>query len=300
MNIPPFLKKGDKIAIICPASRISVDISSAYEILKSWGLEIEIYPSVNAHYYNFAGSDQIRTQDFQHALDNPDIKAIIAGRGGYGCVRIIDQIDFSHFINRPKWIVGFSDITAIHSHMQRQFQIPTIHGQMVKSFLEASPESLDTLKNALFGKNTNISYSNKTFPSRKGTASGILTGGNLAILQSLIGSNSDVDYANKILFIEDVGESHYNIDRMLWTLKRANKLNKLQGLIVGGFTDLRDAEHVFGQGYADIIMDKVQEFDFPVAFGFPAGHIEDNRALKFGVEVKLIVEENNINLNYIN
>lgn len=300
MNTPLPLKKGDKIAVICPASAISVDLTKAYDVLKDWGLEPIIYPSVTAHFNQFAGTDDQRAQDFQNALDNPEIKAIIAGRGGYGCVRIIDKIDFTSFQKKPKWIIGFSDVTAIHSHIQNQFQIPTIHGQMVKSFLEATEGSLLTLENALFGKNIDITYSHHTYPNRLGTAKGILTGGNLALLHSVLASPSDVNYDNKILFIEDVGESHYNIDRMLWTLKRAGKLNNLQALIVGGFTELKDADPPFGQCFEDIIMDKVREFDYPVAFGFPAGHMEDNRALVFGKEVQLSVHEDQTNLTYIN
>lgn len=298
MNTPPFLKKGDKIAVICPASYIGVDISKAYQVLENWGLEPVIYPSVTASHHQFAGTDEMRTQDLQHALDNPEIKAIIAGRGGYGCVRIIDQINFNKFKKHPKWIVGFSDVTAIHSHIQRKYNIPTIHGQMVKSFLDASEESLTMLKNALFGKRVNLTYTYKDYPNRSGSGKGILTGGNLAILQSIIASPSDVNYDNKILFIEDVGESHYNIDRMLWTLKRAKKFQKLQGLIVGGFTDLKDSNPPFGQRFEDIIMDKVKEFNYPVAFGCPAGHIDDNRALVFGREVSLDVDKTKVKLIY--
>ncbi|MCA5003906.1 S66 peptidase family protein [Sphingobacterium bovistauri] len=299
MSIPPSLKKGDKIAIICPASYISSDLTRAYDILRSWKLEPIIFPSVTAQYNQFAGTDELRAHDFQEALDNREIKAIIAGRGGYGCVRIIDKIDFTSFKKNPKWIIGFSDITAIHSHIQNQFEIPTIHGQMVKSFLDATAESLSTLKDALFGRNIDIKYSYNGYPNRSGNAKGILTGGNLALLLSVLGSDSDVNYENKILFIEDVGESHYNIDRMLWTLKRAKKIDKLAGLIIGGFTDMKDSDPSFGQRYEDIIMDKIRQFDYPVAFGFPAGHIEDNRALIFGKEVSMNISNDNITLNYI-
>lgn len=298
MNTPPFLQKGDKIAIICPASYIKDDISKAYEVLENWGLHPVIYPSVTSSHHQFAGTDDVRAQDFQDALDTPEIKGIIAGRGGYGCVRIIDQINFKKFKKNPKWIVGFSDITVIHSHIQRKYNIPTIHGQMVKSFLDASEVSLSMLHNALFGKSVDMSYTYQGYPHRSGNGRGILTGGNLAILQSIIASESDVDYDNKILFIEDVGESHYNIDRMLWTLKRAKKFQKLQGLIVGGFTDLKDSNPPFGQRFEDIIMDKVQEFNYPVAFGCPAGHIEDNRALVFGKEVTLHVDKLSVQLTY--
>lgn len=300
MSTPIYLKKGDKVAILCPASYIKteVDLTKAYDILKSSGLEPIVYPSVTAQHHQFAGTDEIRVQDFQKALDDPEIKAIITGRGGYGCVRIIDQINFKKFKKNPKWIVGFSDITTIHSHIQRQYKIPTIHGQMVKSFLDATPESLKTLKNALFGKNVNIKYTHKEELNRNGETKGTLIGGNLAILQSIIASDSDINYNNKILFIEDVGESHYNIDRMLWTLKRAGKFNKLKGLIVGGFTDLKDSDPPFGQRFEEIIWDKVKEFNYPIAFGFPAGHIDDNRALVLGKEIKLVVENNKISIKY--
>ena len=213
-------------------------------------------------------------------------------------MRILDLINFDAFVKNPKWLVGFSDLTAFHSHIFTQFQIPTIHGQMIKSFLDASEESLITLKNALFGENIDLSYEYKEYPNRSGEVEGILVGGNLSILHSVIASNSDFDYRDKILFIEDVGESHYNIDRMLWTLKRANKLKDLKGLIIGGFTELRDSDPAFGQRFEDIIMDKVKDYNYPIAFNYPAGHIEDNRALVFGKNVKLKVEETKVSLVY--
>ncbi|MCI0920862.1 S66 peptidase family protein [Sphingobacterium rhinopitheci] len=300
MSTPTYLKKGDKIAVLCPASYISVDLSPAYAILKSWGLEVVVYASVVSQEHQFAGNDDLRAEDLQKALDDPEIKAIIAGRGGYGCVRIIDSINFEIFCKNPKWIVGFSDITVLHSHIQNNYQIPTIHGQMVKSFLDGTPESLETLRKALFGEGNDLSYiSNSELPNREGEATGILTGGNLAILQSIISSDSDIDYTNKILFIEDVGESYYNIDRMLWTLKRAKKLENLRGLIVGGFTDLKDSDPSFGQNIEGIIMDKVAEYNYPVAFGCPAGHIENNLAIVLGREIILKTEKNNVDIQYI-
>jgi muramoyltetrapeptide carboxypeptidase len=298
MNRPPSLKPGDKVAVVCPASLVPGDISPAFAILREWGLVPIIAPSVTARYHNFAGNDDLRTADLQEALDNPDIKAIIFGRGGYGTVRIIDRLDFKKLQKSPKWIVGFSDITVLHSHIQRKYHVPTIHGQMVKSFLEASPESLETLRDTFFGKIDNLQYSYSDFAHRQGQGEGILIGGNLAILQSILGSPSDIKYDNKILFIEDVGEAHYNIDRMLWTLKRAKKLDKLQGLIVGGFTDLKDKPSNFGQSVEEIVMDKVKEYNYPVAFGCPAGHISDNRALVLGIEVRLKVQGNNVEIRY--
>lgn len=296
--MPPFLEPGDKVAVVCPASLVPVDISAAYAILRDWGLEPVVAPSVTARYHNFAGDDTLRTDDLQEALDNPNIKAVIFGRGGYGTVRIIDRLDFRKFRKAPKWLVGFSDVTVLHSHIQRKYGIATIHGQMVKSFLDASPESLQTLRDALFGTTEPLKYDYADFPHREGETEGILVGGNLAILQSIIGSPSDVKYDNKILFIEDIGEAHYNIDRMLWTLKRAKKLDKLQGLIVGSFTDLRDNATNFGQSVQEIIMDKVSEYGYPVAFGCPAGHISDNRALIFGRKVTLQVRGNKVEIRY--
>lgn len=299
MNTPTSLKKGDKIAILCPAGYIKEDLTPAFDILRDWGLELEIYPSTYAQWNQFAGEDELRAKDLQQALDAPHIKAIIAGRGGYGSVRLIDKLDFSIFKKAPKWLVGFSDITVILSHIQNQLKTACIHGQMVKSFLDASPESLSTLKEALFGKNKDLHYTFSSPARRQGQAQGILTGGNLAILHSILASDSDVDYDGKILFIEDVGESYYNVDRMLWTLKRAKKLNNLKGLIVGGFTSMKDSDPSFGQTIEEIIMDKVREYNYPVAFGCPAGHIEDNRALVFGQEIELHVTAENVSIIYI-
>lgn len=299
MSIPKYLHKGDKVAVLCPASYINQDLSTAYDVLKDWGLQPIIFQSVTTQVNQFAGDDELRTKDLQQALDDPEIKAIIAGRGGYGCVRIIDNLNFDLFKKYPKWIVGFSDITVLHSHILQTLNIATIHGQMIKSFLDATPKSLETLHDALFGKNINIEYTYSEYPNREGKAQGVLTGGNLAILQSIIGSITDVDYTDKILFIEDVGESFYNIDRLLWTLKRANKLAKLKGLIVGGFTELKDSDPSFGYRYEEIIMDRVSDYSFPVAFGFPAGHIQNNLALVFGANVELKIQGDYIQLKYI-
>lgn len=299
MKIPDFIKPGDKVAIVAPASFIRGNIDEAVSILESWGVEVHLAQSVTAVHHQFAGDDALRAQDLQEALDNPEIKAVFAARGGYGSVRIIDQIDFTKFIQKPKWLVGFSDITVFHSHIQQSCQVPTIHGQMPKSFVDGTSASLATLKAALFGQKIDFSYTQKVFPNRTGEAKGVLTGGNLAILQSIISSPSDVNYDGKILFIEDVGEQYYNIDRMLWTLKRANKLAGLNGLIVGGFTSMKDSNPSFGQSVEEIVMDKVAEYKYPVAFAYPAGHIDDNHALMMGREVKLSTTKTKVTLNYI-
>ncbi|WP_293913536.1 MULTISPECIES: LD-carboxypeptidase [unclassified Sphingobacterium] len=297
--MPEFLNAGDKVAIVAPASFIRGNIDEAVAILQGWGLEVQSGKSVSSSYHQFAGDDDLRATDLQEALNDPEIKAVFAARGGYGTVRIIDKIDFTAFIRHPKWVIGFSDITVLHSHIQQSFGIPTIHGQMPKSFADGTSASLETLRAALFGENTDFKYKQHTFPNRPGKGEGILTGGNLAILISVLGSVSDVDYDNKILFIEDVGEAYYSIDRMLWALKRAGKLDKLAGLIIGGFTSMKDSEPPFGQTVEEIVMDKVREFDYPVAFHYPAGHIDNNHALIFGKKAMLETKKTETKLTYI-
>ncbi|MGB3065628.1 S66 peptidase family protein [Sphingobacterium thalpophilum] len=297
-RVPAYLQPGDKVAIVCPASFIRGNIDVGIRTLESWGLEVVVGKTVSTAYHQFAGDDSLRAADLQWALDDPSIKAVFAARGGYGCVRIIDQIDFSAFEKQPKWLVGFSDITVLHSHIQRNYKIATIHGQMPKSFESGTEASLDTLRKALFGDNMDFTYTQSAFPNRPGEATGKLIGGNLAILLSILGSDSDPKYSNKILFIEDVGEAYYAVDRMLWALKRAGKLRKLKGLIVGGFSSMKDNDPAFGQSVEEIVWDKVKEYDFPVAFGYPAGHIDDNHALILGRKVTLTTTTESVSLQY--
>lgn len=299
MKTPPYLRKGDIVAIVCTASAVKGGIADGIRILESWGLQVHISPSVSASWNTFAGTDELRQNDLQVALDDAAVKAVFAARGGYGTVRIIDGVDFTRFKKEPKWLIGFSDITVLHGHIQRQTEIPTIHGQMPKSFEKGTASSLESLRKALFGEDLTIQYTTSNMTHRDGQAEGVLIGGNLAILQSILGSPSDPCYDNKILFIEDVGEALYNIDRMLWTLKRAGKLQKLRGLIVGGFTALKESDPPFGQDVPQIILEIVKEYAYPVAFGFPAGHIEDNHALVFGETITLSVENNTVKLTYI-
>jgi len=298
-RVPAYLQPGDKVAIVCPASFIRGNIDVGIRTLESWGLEVVVGQTVSTAYHQFAGDDSLRAADLQWALDDPSIKAVFAARGGYGCVRIIDQIDFSAFEKQPKWLVGFSDITVLHSHIQRNYKIATIHGQMPKSFESGTEASLDTLRKALFGHNIDFTYTQSAFPNRPGEATGKLIGGNLAILLSVLGSDSDPKYSNKILFIEDVGEAYYAVDRMLWALKRAGKLRKLKGLIVGGFSSMKDNDPAFGQSVEEIVWDKVKEYDFPVAFGYPAGHIDDNHALILGRKVTLTTTTESVSLQYM-
>ncbi len=297
-RVPAYLQPGDMVAIVCPASFIRGNIDVGIRTLEGWGLEVVVGQTVSTAYHQFAGDDSLRAADLQWALDDPSIKAVFAARGGYGCVRIIDQIDFSAFEKQPKWLVGFSDITVLHSHIQRNYKIATIHGQMPKSFESGTEASLDTLRKALFGDNIDFTYTQSAFPNRPGEATGKLIGGNLAILLSVLGSDSDPKYSNKILFIEDVGEAYYAVDRMLWALKRAGKLRKLKGLIVGGFSSMKDNDPAFGQSVEEIVWDKVKEYDFPVAFGYPAGHIDDNHALILGRKVTLTTTMESVSLQY--
>jgi muramoyltetrapeptide carboxypeptidase len=293
---PPALKKGDKIAITCPAKKLPNPMTDAVKLLQSWDLEVVLGETVGASYHQFAGDDDLRARDLQRFIDDDSIKAIIAARGGYGTIRMIDKVDFSRLAQSPKWLAGFSDITILHTHLLTNYSLQTIHGQMPVNIPDASAYSLDTLRKALFGEELHYEFPSKTL-NRNGQTSGILTGGNLSLLVAVSGSVSDLDYAGKILFIEDVGEYLYAIDRMMRNLKRANKLKHLAGLVVGSFTDVKDNDIPFGQTVAEIIMDIVKEYDYPVCFDFPAGHIPNNCSLVFGKVVTLSVSNRDSVLN---
>ncbi|MET3112671.1 muramoyltetrapeptide carboxypeptidase [Pedobacter sp. CG_S7] len=295
---PAYLKKGDKIAIVSPAKKLPKRIDLAVELFKQWGLEVIIGESVYAHHHQFAGNDALRTRDIQSFLDDPSIKAIIAARGGYGTIRIIDELDFTAFQENPKWIVGFSDITVLLSHVYTRLNTQSIHGQMPYTFDQASPESLESLRKALFGEPLHYEYTS-AFKNRPGHAEGQLIGGNLTLLVMVQGSLSEMDYEDKILFIEDVGESESSIDRMIRMLKRSGKLSKLKGLIVGAFNEIEEEKIPFGQTPEEVIWDAVQEYDYPVCFNFPIGHIEDNKAMVLGRNVVLKVGENGNSLHQL-
>jgi len=294
-KIPSPLKKGDKIAITCPAKKLPAPMTDAVKLLESWGLEVVLGDTLDLLYHQFAGDDGQRARDMQRFIDDDSIKAIIAARGGYGTVRMIDQVDFSRFAAKPKWLVGFSDITVLHTHLFANYGAQTIHGQMPVNIPDASAHSLETLRKALFGEE--LSYKFKSGPlNRAGESSGILVGGNLSLLVAVSGSISDLDYVDKILFIEDVGEYLYSIDRMMRNLKRAGKLKNLAGLVVGGFTDVKDNDIPFGQTIPEIIMEVVKDYDYPVCFDFPAGHIPDNCSLILGKMIDLTIDTNFTNI----
>lgn len=287
---PQYLKKGDKIAITCPAKKLPNPMTDAIALLQSWGLEVVLGDTLEASFHQFAGDDDFRAADMQRFIDDDSIKAIIAARGGYGTVRMIDKVDFSRLAQNPKWLIGFSDITLLHTHLFTNYGAQTIHGQMPVNIPDASKHSIDTLRRALFGEE--LSYEFTTHDTNKsGEAKGIIVGGNLSLLVAAAGSVSDLDYNNKVLFIEDVGEYLYSVDRMLRMLDRAGKLKNLAGLVVGGFTDIKDNDIPFGQTVSQIVMDIVKGYNYPVCFDFPAGHIPDNNSLVLGREVGLQVDE---------
>jgi len=292
MNLiqPEFLKKGDTIGIVACARKISAEeLQPAIDILKSWGLNVKTEKNIFNINHQFSGTDEERAEDLQTMLNDSSIKAIISARGGYGTVRIIDKIDFTIFKKAPKWIVGYSDITVLHSHIHNM-GIQTLHATMPINF-GVDADATNSLRKVLFGET--IEYNIPTHPlNKKGTAEGILIGGNLSLLYALCGSASDIDTKEKILFIEDLDEYLYHIDRMMMNLKRSGKLSGLAGLVVGGMSDMKDNTVPFGKTAEEIILDAVKEYTYPVCFNFPAGHIDKNMALVFGKKVNLRVSEN--------
>jgi len=289
MISPKELKSGDNVGIVATARKISAEeIEPAIKVLNEWDLEVVLGDNLYKTDHQFAGTDEERASDFQKMLDNDSIKAIIIARGGYGTVKIIDRIDFSRFITNPKWIIGYSDATVLHSHIYTNFGIETLHATMPLNFADASKQTLESLRKALFGKKLKYEF-DKAPLSRKGSAKGILTGGNLSILYSLTGTASDIDTDGKILFIEDLDEYLYHVDRMMMNLKRAGKLSNLAGLIVGALSEMNDNEIPYGKTAEEIVHDAVKEYDYPVAFDFPAGHTRENRALILGREATISV-----------
>lgn len=297
MKIPPSLQKGDTIAILATARKnIDDNLNPAIDLLHSWGLEVVIGKTIGLDNNQLAGTDAQRAEDFQHQLDNPNIKAIWCVKGGYGTVRIIDLIDFTKFKQNPKWIVGFSDATVIHSYLNK-LNIASIHGAMPITVAKATPETIESLRKALFGES--LKYSIPFDSSNKlGNAKGEIVGGNLSILYSLMGSNAQIDCKGKILFIEDIDEYLYHIDRMMMSLKRCGCFDNLNGLIVGGMTKMRDNDIPWGKNANQIIEDITQKYSFPIIYNFPAGHIHDNRALIFGKQVTLKINDKETTLTF--
>ncbi|MEO5783824.1 MAG: LD-carboxypeptidase [Ginsengibacter sp.] len=307
LKTPPYLKEGNVIGITCPSGYITEEeIQPAITKLQEWGFQVRVGKTVGARDFSFGGTDAERTEDLQQMLDDRDIDAILFGRGGYGAVRIIDNIDFTTFKKRPKWLIGFSDATVFHSHVNRNYGIATIHSKMCNSFpvdwSKAEPsqiETINSIRKCLIGDNMQYTaIANEK--NRIGRGEGILTGGNLSILQNLAGTKSEIHTKGKILFVEDTGEYLYSIDRMFWNLKRSGKLDKLNGLIIGGFkTKPDDAGEEFGRSLYDIVNEVVKEFSYPVCFDFPVGHQKNNYALKCGVRHRLHVFFDSVTLNEV-
>ncbi|MEO6903721.1 MAG: LD-carboxypeptidase [Bacteroidia bacterium] len=292
---PSYLKKNDTIGIFACARKVTlIELQPAIDVFKSWGLQVVLSKNLFDAYHQFSGTDELRTADLQAMLDDVSIKAIISARGGYGTLRIIDQLDFKLFKKHPKWVIGYSDITVLHAHIYN-LGIETIHATMPINF-NKNKEAVISLHAALFGQPLIYKFEGHVL-NKFGIAKGELIGGNLSLLYALIGSNSDMDTVGKILFIEDLDEYLYHIDRMMMSLKRAGKLCHLAGLIVGGMTEMKDNQIPFGKTAPEIILDAVKEYNYPVCFDFPAGHIDKNLALYFGRKATLTIE-NYPNLNF--
>lgn len=293
----PFLQKNDIIGIISTARSVDKSLlEKAIHILKSWGLQVMLGKNLYRIDNQFAGTIQERTNDLQNMINNPQIKAIFCAKGGYGTIQIVDNLDLSTLYSQPKWIIGFSDVTVLHNHLHTQLNLQTIHATMPLLFSQPNHEmALEHLKNVLFGK-----FPTYTFPSyesnREGKTIAPIIGGNLSIIHSLIGTPSDIDTKGKILFLEDLDEYLYHIDRMIIHLKRAKKLDKLAGLVIGGMTDMKDNMIPFGKNAEQIIYDYTKEYDYPICFNAPIGHIVDNFPIICGKKMELIVEKNESHL----
>ena len=297
MKIPPYLKKGDTVAIVCTARKFfPEDAIPAKELLESWGLKIKLGATIGLDSCQLGGTDLERAADFQNMMDDENIKAIWCARGGYGTVRMVDLLDFTKFKKNPKWIMGFSDVTVLHSQANAE-RVASLHCIMPFTVPKASDEVKETLRKALFGEQIEYTIPSKPYDIQ-GKTSGELVGGNISILYSLLGSKSSLDTNNKILYIEDLDEYLYHIDRMMQNIKRNGYFENLNGLIVGGMTDMHDNEIPFGQNAVQIITAIAKEYNIPVCFDFPAGHLKDNRTLILGNQVDFEVNDKEVILSF--
>ena len=293
IKIPPYLKKGDTIGITCPAGYMAAEKAQAcISSLQNWGFQVMVGKTLGSNSTNyFSGTDEDRRDELQAMLDDENIQAILFGRGGYGMGRIIDQLDFTRFKKKPKWVIGFSDITVLHAHLYTKIKTASLHAPMAAAFNDGENEFIKALRKAVTGKKAKYSCAANPF-NKLGTASGELVGGNLSLLAHVTGTASDINTKNKLLFLEDIGEQLYNIDRMLYQLKRSGKLDQLAGLIIGGFTDMKDTDRPFGKTVYQIVQELTVEYDYPIAFDFPVSHGTANYALKIGVVYSLKVSKN--------
>ncbi len=288
--LPPPLQPGQRVAVVSTARKITAaELAPALATLAGWGLDVVLGESIGAENHQFAGHDALRRRDFQRQLDDPAIAAILCARGGYGTARIVDGLDFTHFQKHPKWVAGFSDITVLHCHLLR-LGYASIHGVMPVLFHQPGGEmALQTLRTALFGEAPAPLLAPPHPLQRLGTATGELVGGNLSLLHTLTGTPSQVSFAGRILFLEDLDEYRYHLDRMLLHLHRSGQLAGLAGLAVGHFSAMRDNAVPFGAEADEIIAHYTQDYDFPVGCGFPIGHEPDNAAVVVGRPMRLTV-----------
>lgn len=300
IKIPPYLKKGNIIGLTCPAGYMAkAKAQACINTLQQWGFQVMVGKTLGSNSDNyFSGTDEDRRDELQAMLDDENIHAILCGRGGYGLSRIIDQLDFTRFKKKPKWTIGFSDVTVLQAHIYTQLKIATLHAPMAAAFNIDKNNNvfIQSLHNAVTGKKAKYSCAAHPF-NRKGSITAELVGGNLSLLAHLCGTASDVDTKNKILFIEDIGEYLYNVDRMMYQLKRNGTLDELAGLIVGGFTDMKDTERPFGKTVYEIIDDIIKPYSYPVCFGFPVSHEKENYALKIGGMYQLEIKKNRVILS---
>ena len=291
MIIPPYLKRGDKVGVVAPANKVDREKTlSGTQILEKWRLEVILGLHVFNSYHQFSGTDEQRLADLQSMIDNPDIKAIFMARGGYGSTRIVDRINYNSLQLNPKWICGFSDITAFHLSLYRH-DIASLHSPMPSTFHYSNSNSMEKMRQFIFGESIVIQTGQHP-ENRIGEARGRIVGGNLSVICTSIGTSSEISTPGNILFIEDVGEQLYHLDRMMVQLKRTGLLSGLAGLIVGQFSEMEDNEVSFGLNSNQIIHSHIQEFDFPVAYNFPIGHTSENIPIPIGMEAVLTVDEN--------
>ena len=301
IKIPPYLKKGDTIGLVCPSGTLPAKkAATCMRTLESWGYKVKIGKTLGTQHHYFSATDEARAADLQEMLDDQNVQAVLCGRGGYGMSRIIDLLDFKNFKKHPKWVIGFSDITLLHNHCTQVLKTASLHAPMAGAFNngQSNNEWVLSLKHALQGKKANYKAAPHAL-NRTGTATGKLVGGNLTLVAHAVGSVSGLQTKNAILFLEDIGEYKYNIDRMMIQLKRAGMLTNLAGLVVGGFTQTKDSDPAFGASVYEIIQSAVAEYSYPVCYDFPVSHDKENYAIKHGADYTLQVTAKKISVQEV-
>ena len=295
---PTSLKKGDKIGILSTARKISKEeLKPAIDIIHKFGFETVLGKSIEAENNQFAGRESLRAESFNDFLEDDSVKAILCARGGYGSGQLLDKINFDLLKQNPKWIIGYSDITALHLHLNRNLKVQSLHASMPINFASNTQEALNSLFGIIQGEKPSYNFPTHDF-NKIGKVSGELIGGNLSVVYSLQGTLAEIDCEGKILFLEDLDEYLYHIDRIMLNFKLSGKLQKLKGLVIGGMTDMNDNTIPFGKTSVEIIRDYCEPYDFPIAYNFPAGHLDDNRALIMGGEIELNISESESTLKF--